>query len=302
MKISLAVGLAASLLLANSSFFAGPVFARGSDHCCIAVPPYRAGFSLDVLVDGVPLPQIRHRGKVYVEAPWNKDFELRITCRGYERYLAVCSVDGLSIMNGRPASSRDSGYVIENGSITIPGFRLDQDNVAHFRFGDKSASYANLMGHPRNVGVIGVKLYADADRRSYVVPYPYSPHILEYRGNRLHGGPAPHSSDGSGSGPTFGDEQARSERLGAARLQKLPAMSSSLDHDMGTEFGARTNYNTRDISFNRGAIVASFSIEYASHDKLVSAGILPIYRNVVAPPVPDPFPADSCPPPPGWRG
>ncbi|PWU03436.1 MAG: hypothetical protein C5B53_00505 [Candidatus Melainabacteria bacterium] len=304
MRILPIVGLIASLFFSNSMFLEDMSAARATEaNCCIAMPPYRAGCSLDVLVDGVPLPQISHGGKTYVEAPWNRDFELRISCPSYARYLAICSVDGLSVLNGRPASSRDRGYVIENGSVTIPGFRLDRDNVAHFHFGDKSASYANLIGQPRNVGVIGVKLYADADYHVYRPPYPYwypygyySPY--SYRQDES-GTYAPNSGGGGLPKASMGEFLSR---RGEAQVIAPPyPWSSHLDHDMGTVFGSRTNFNTSETYFNRGALVASFNLEYASHEKLVRAGILP-YGGVIGAPTPDPFPADGCSPPPGWQG
>jgi hypothetical protein len=297
MKSMLVAGLVASLFFINPMFLTAVSAARASEARCIVVPPYRAGCSLDVLVDGIPLPQISHGGKTYVEAPWNKDFELRINCPYNGRYLAICSVDGLSIMNGRPASSQDGGYVIENGSITIPGFRLDSDNVAHFRFGDKSGSYANLVGQPRNVGVIGLKLFADADYRVYPPPYWYwyqhYPYIDDERSFPPNAG-----APGMLRPPTGGYVPQQPSRQAVAPSYPW---HSSLDHDMGTEFGSRTNYNTIDTHFNRGALVASFKIEYASHEKLVKAGILP-YGGIISSPTPDPFPADGCLPPPGWHG
>jgi len=304
MKHILLAGLVTSLFFSNSMILADASAARATETCCIIGPPYRAGCSLDVLVDGIPLPQISHGGKTYVEAPWNRDFELRITCPTTGRYLAICSVDGLSVLSGRPASSRDRGYVIENGSISIPGFRLDRDNVAHFHFGDKSASYANLMGQPRNVGVIGLKLYADADYHTYVPAYPYWYSYPYWR-------PYPYRDDcyGSGSGAPGYLPPSAKQSIGdymhqAREAEVLPPTYpwfSHLDHDMGTVFGSRTNYTTTDTCFNRGAMIASFNIEYASHEKLVKAGILP-YGGVVVSPAPEPFPADGCLPPPGWHG
>ncbi|PWT96561.1 MAG: hypothetical protein C5B53_09495 [Candidatus Melainabacteria bacterium] len=347
MKTSVIAIALASLFFVGPFCCLKPAQVWSTEH--IILPSHSPGISLEVLVDGAPLGQITHNGQTYVEAPWNKDFELRITCPKYHRYLAVCSVDGLSIMNGRPASSGDDGYVIEDGSVTIPGFRLDHDNVAHFQFGDKSASYAKLMRKPENIGVIGLKVFADANetvhywyspvRRFYHEPpyFRFAPQIFDDRyapGDLEYGdegssdlpptkldsfvNPAPsgliYGNEGSNHLPPIQSGSFMKHSIGNLTTghseSSLPSawgycepttQQSNLDHDMGTIFGSRTSFKTRDVRFNRGAIIASFSIEYASHEKLVKAGILPS-GNIIASPTPNPFPADGCPPPPGWHG
>jgi hypothetical protein len=339
MKPSVIAVVLASLFFVSPFCCLSPAQVWSTEH--IILPSSSPGFNLEVLVDGAPLAQITHNGQTYVEAPRNKNFELRITCPMYHRYLAVCSVDGLSIINGRPASSADGGYVIEDGTITIPGYWLDKDNVAHFQFGDKPASYANLMGKPENVGVIGLKVFADANETWR--HYWHSPVHYYYPGNLIYGdegcdGPPPfelprtkldsfvgsisdtplkHDQSDAEANPglpkvnfgsfigTPGDNQYDSPpSLGkheAIAQQPVTPPKSNLDHDMGTVFGSRTSFKTHDVPFYRSAVVASFRIEYASHEKLVKAGILPS-GNIIASPIPNPFPADGCPPPPGWHG
>jgi hypothetical protein len=54
----------------------------------------RNGFGIEVIVDGAPLREYVHNGKVYVAAPWNKDYQLRFIVPGYGRFEVVASVDG----------------------------------------------------------------------------------------------------------------------------------------------------------------------------------------------------------------
>jgi hypothetical protein len=92
--------------------------------------------------------------------------------RGPRRIAAVVSVDGLSVISGRPASETSPGYLVEpGGSILIEGWRRDRATVAAFRFVDREASYANRMGHPENVGVIG--LVAHEEQAPLPLPRPY---------------------------------------------------------------------------------------------------------------------------------
>jgi hypothetical protein len=173
------------------------------------------------------------------------------------------------------------------------------------------------MGKPKNIGVIGLKIFADADYHPIATQYLNNcpPRCGDFESRSLKGAIGGAGSNLLGkaqsapepSPPPRGlDDQNAADCCKKAQLEaKLPAAcenaSSSLDHDMGTEFGARTNFDTFYTHFNRGAIVAFFSIEYASHEKLVQAGILP-HDDVSVSPSPNPFPADGCPPPPGWHG
>jgi hypothetical protein len=74
---------------------------------------------------------------------------------------AVLSVDGLDVLDGRPASVTKRGYVIPAGeTLEVKGYRTGYNSVAAFQFSSVSGSYANLSrGNTRNVGVIGLAVY-----------------------------------------------------------------------------------------------------------------------------------------------
>jgi hypothetical protein len=77
------------------------------------------------------------------------------------RLVLVLSVDGLDVLDGKPASMSKQGYVIAPGeTLEIKGWRTSPDRVARFRFSTVSGSYANLRhGAHRNVGVIGLAVF-----------------------------------------------------------------------------------------------------------------------------------------------
>jgi hypothetical protein len=79
------------------------------------------------------------------------------------RVQVVASVDGLDVLDGKPASVARPGYVIEPGkTLEIKGFRTSYEEVAAFQFSSVSESYANLrQGDTRNVGVIGIAVYTE---------------------------------------------------------------------------------------------------------------------------------------------
>jgi hypothetical protein len=73
----------------------------------------------------------------------------------------VLSVDDLDVIDGRPASLRKRGYVIEpNRQLVVDGFRQSTEAVAAFRFSPVRESYANeKYRNTRNVGIIGIAVF-----------------------------------------------------------------------------------------------------------------------------------------------
>ena len=77
------------------------------------------------------------------------------------RLEVVLSVDGLDVIDGRPASMRKRGYVIaSHRTLVVEGFRQSTEAVAAFRFSPVRESYAQeKYGNTRNVGVVGIALF-----------------------------------------------------------------------------------------------------------------------------------------------
>lgn len=267
-------------------------------------------YGLSVLVHNLMLNETMHSGKGYIAAPEGQDFSLQITTPDTRRYEVVLSVDGLSVMTGKDASTSERGYIFsEDTQYIIPGFRLNDSEVARFHFGDRSDSYASKLGKPKNIGVIGGVIYAE-----YVPPVSNflghesidaTPAAGAYYSANFASGAS--GSAGSGSTDSISSRSApagkrNTARGGATKGGVLRAASAaSVGHDLGTEFGEKTQHVVGKTHFNRGAEVARFVLEYASYDSLVKAGILPY-----PPGFPVPFPADKkevgCKPPAGWKG
>ena len=78
-------------------------------------------FDIRILANGRPLPTYKHQGKTYVAAPEGAQYEIEVIVPDFGRYAAIASVDGLSVMTGKRATSNDSGYLVQK-RIKIPGF------------------------------------------------------------------------------------------------------------------------------------------------------------------------------------
>lgn len=100
-------------------------------------------------------------------------YTLRFRNLSERSYEVIATVDGLDVLNGKPGSMRNGGYVLRPlQSLTIEGFRKSQNEVAAFRFAAPGRAYAanTEAGDVRNIGVIGAALFEleerDAPRRA----------------------------------------------------------------------------------------------------------------------------------------
>jgi hypothetical protein len=95
------------------------------------------------------------------------------------RLEVVLSVDGLDVLDGRPASFAKRGYIMDpRGELEVDGFRQSVDAVAAFRFGSVRGSYAGRKtGDTRNVGVIGIALFNEIGTN----PVPWTPDEVQRR-------------------------------------------------------------------------------------------------------------------------
>lgn len=93
----------------------------------------------------------------------------------------VLSVDGLDVLDGKPASVTKRGYVIPAGqTLEVPGYRTSYNSVARFQFSSVSNSYAGLSrGDTRNVGVIGLAVYTAKGQN----PWTWMPGEIKQREN-----------------------------------------------------------------------------------------------------------------------
>lgn len=133
-------------------------------------------YNVDILINDKPIRKFPHNDKLFVEAHKGAEYSIRIKNNTWQRILAVCSVDGLDILNGKPAEENGNGYVINGyGSLKADGFRVSNEKVAKFLFDYKGGSYATSKqdGSDRNVGVIGVRIFTEK-----VKPLPPPPVVI----------------------------------------------------------------------------------------------------------------------------
>lgn len=118
-------------------------------------------------------------GKNYVIGEAGRRYSIVVRNRTQNRLEIVVSVDGLDVIDGRPAAFSKRGYLVDpQGELEIDGFRQSVDTVAAFRFGSVRGSYASQKhGDSRNVGVIGLAVFHERGTN----PAPWTPGEVQRR-------------------------------------------------------------------------------------------------------------------------
>jgi len=155
-------------------------------------------YEINVLVNGNRCKQYFHNGRTFIEAKKDSEYVIEIKNNTWERILAVVSVDGLNVIDGKTADENGPGYVMNSyTSQKLYGFQYSPDNVATFKFGTVGAvkidpktgkpeidpktgktiplGYAASKedGSEKNVGVIGVRIWDE-------VPQPPPPPTITW--------------------------------------------------------------------------------------------------------------------------
>jgi hypothetical protein len=120
-------------------------------------------------------------GRRLVAGQSNSPYTIFVRNRSKSALEIVASVDGLDVMDGKPASFSKKGYIVEPGaSLEIDGFRTSYSTVAAFKFSSVANSYANMRhGDTRNVGVIGLAVFTQKG----VNPWTWMPDEVQGRYN-----------------------------------------------------------------------------------------------------------------------
>jgi hypothetical protein len=111
---------------------------------------------------GAMLPGFTGAGRTWVVGADGERYRLVVRNGTGARFEIVASVDGLDVIDGKPADPNRRGYILDaHGVLVIDGFRQSDDAVAAFRFGAVSESYAARTSGDRNVGVVGFAIFAE---------------------------------------------------------------------------------------------------------------------------------------------
>ena len=249
------------------------------------LPAFAVGHLADVRVfdraAGRELPVYVHEGKAYVVGKPGNEYSVSVRNSAGEDLLAVMSVDGVNVLSGETAASRQGGYIVSPWeSLDVKGWRKSLQDTAAFYFTSLGDSYAARTGRPDNVGVIGVALF----KRKYEPPRYYEPR--SYNELERRDGPMREKSEAAPS--------ASAQDSATGGLAKRAAPSAPL----GTGHGRRETSYAQYVQFERATEypAESITIYYDSYRNLVARGIV---EQPVARRDPQAFPG-FVPDPTGW--
>jgi hypothetical protein len=230
---------------------------------------------------GGALPVFYHEGRTFVLGEPGERYVVRVTNPTAERVEAVVSVDGRDAISGRVADYRaQRGYIVPPyGSVTIDGFRQSLSAVAAFRFANPEDSYSARMGTPENVGIVGVALFAERNRRPAPQPVLRAPRPSarydadgpsardERDSRRADGAATRRSAESAPPAPAKGEAESRGRGPTAAPRDSVD--------NLGTEYGETRESNVVEVPFERASSRPTrvLSVRYDDVDGLRARGI-----------------------------
>lgn len=296
---------------------------------CMQVQSYHAR----ILVKNKPISEYKHNDKTFVEGRHGSEFELELQNKSGIRVLMIPSVDGLSIVDGKPASEESGGFVLNpQQTMKIPGWMLDNKTAAKFFFAGKNKSYAATHpenASPVNVGVIGVQVwnerpklvneftkYGSMDWTKWVAPFENDP----FRFTPIFGGGLVGTSTPTGLlrnanigtvSTSYAASSVSNPNSGAVgcvnNIQVGNITPSTLNEvtsdtfNIGAGFGKATDFKTTDVDFEKSALQATLVIYYDDKKGLQSRGIEIAKPKVKEEPNPFPNSKIGCTPPKNWK-
>jgi len=270
-----------------------------------------------VQIDGKFVQEYHKDNNTFIEGKKGQNFALHLKNLSRNRILVHPMIDGLSAMTGKEASRFDNqnGYIIDpEGSAVIPGWRIDNNEVASFYFAGDGKSYAEKTGRGKDKGVIGYAVWSELvfaskdnmfESKSTVDSMDFGPRNSSPRyGHSNSSGVCGQSShiEPELSFETQCSIAPERQTKGATRSTRSVTTSN-----LGTGFGQATSHHVESVHFvttSDKPLVAG-AIYYDDAAGLRARGIR-LRRKKCSRDLPNPFPKDSgetgCEPPEGWRG
>jgi hypothetical protein len=218
----------------------------------------RGGFSMDILVGGVPLSEYAARGTTYIEALKNRDYSVRLRNGTGERVAIALSVDGLNSIDARTTSASEARKWVLGPyeTITLDGWQTSSATARRFFFTSEERSYGSWLGRTKNLGIIAAVVFRER-RPQPVIAWPEAAPQRERQEKDSDGSEAPAPSTG--------------------QSVVLPAPTDDM---AATGIGTETSHPVRQVAFDpEDSPVAHMEIRYEYREALVRLGVLPRYDD-----------------------
>jgi len=215
-------------------------------------------YSMEILVDGVPLARHPGRGRTYVEALPGREYSIRLRNNTDRRVAVALSVDGLNTIDAKTTTSRTaSKWILDPWQeITLDGWQTSSSTARRFYFTNEQSSYGAWLGKTSNLGVITAAVFREKRGK----PAPIQKGGEKEQG-KLRSEP---SSSGAEGAP------APSRDAAGARPE------STLSDDLAaTGIGQEVGHDVVRVPFiAENAPAATLEVRYEYRDALVRLGVL----------------------------
>jgi len=277
-----------ALVAAALSLLAVPLSASaGSNH----------GVTMEVLVDGRPLAELRNDGRTYVEARKNRNYTIRLRNDTGGRVAVALAVDGLNTIDAKHTSAKAAAKWVLSPYETaeIQGWQVDDGHARKFLFTSEEKSYGAWIGDSRNLGVVSAVFFAERSDEVCCFeprPRPYgrsgygddATGSLQGDGRRDESGSARASGEskaGKAKKPSSSADVAEAEATTSRRGGAVAAPSPKKEERAATGMGSRTKHDVQWTRFELDpSPLASVELRYAFRDELVALGIDPDWGTV----------------------
>jgi hypothetical protein len=216
----------------------------------------KGAYSMEVLVEGKPVPEFAARGRIYLEAIEGREYSIRLRNHTGTRVAVALSVDGLNSIDARTTTPGEASKWILDPyqSIVIDGWQTGPSTARRFFFTSEGRSYGAWLGKTRNLGVIAAAFYQE--KRAYPTPI-----LKQGEESDRPAGPRSDSLPSSGS-----RESGRS----------AAAESLAPDDHAATGIGQQIGHSVRRVRFDAEADPAAvLQVRYEYREALVRLGVIP---------------------------
>tara|TARA_Y100000034_G_scaffold136800_1_gene215871 strand:+ start:2725 stop:3492 length:768 start_codon:yes stop_codon:yes gene_type:complete len=210
---------------------------------------FNNGITFEVRVNGRAVDEYNKDDRFFVEGRKGSDYTLFIRNNTRNKVLAIPTVDGLSVLDGKEASYDSQGYILYAYSeYEVLGWRTDNDTTRNFFFTSHSKSYSEKTGNDTtNLGIIGLAVFKEKER-------------VRYRGGNIPWSNTyiPLNISASGSGyydniTTTASLDLSTKSRGASDLTQnsISSVVNYLQSDVGTGMGQKQESRVQNVSFNK---------------------------------------------------
>ena len=272
----------------------------------------------DIQINGKAIRTFSHEGNTFIEGRVGTEYSIKLTNNSSSRRLFVISVDGINVISGKEAiKDSHNGYII-NGydSLNLKGYRINDDEVAAFKFVKSKDSYSNDRTKSTiNNGVIGVNVYDEKytvlndlfikkmreeyeknNQADKLTPYPSPP----YNPEPWHD-PNPYQPYRYNDTTSYTSKLSHNSGKNMLRACSLNSVEPA-DFNLGTGWGEKQVQKVKNVEFEVGELSSTSIVYYASKEELEKMGIDLNRTAKIKKTMPSAFGEQKyCPTPKGWE-